>query len=198
MKCAQCKHNDCYHAGQNCTSFDAEDIKAIYAGEDKRMMTAATCIEGRNYMKMCRLEESVAFAQELGVKKIGLAFCIGLVKETKVIAAYFENYFEVHSVCCKICGISKKHLDLEQIHADKFEAMCNPKIQAKVLADARTELNFSIGLCVGHDILFQRASATPVSCLVAKDRVLAHNPLGAVYSRYWRRKLGIDDGETRA
>ena len=28
-------------------------------------------------------------------------------------------------------------------------------------------------------------------CLVAKDRVLAHNPLGAVYSRYWRKKLGI-------
>ena len=33
----------------------------------------------------------------------------------------------------------------------------------------------------------------PVTTLVAKDRLLAHNPLGAIYSRYWKRKLGIMD-----
>lgn len=38
-------------------------------------------------------------------------------------------------------------------------------------------------------------SKAPVSCLITKDRVLANNPAGAVYSRYWRRKLGIlEDG----
>ena len=28
-----------------------------------------------------------------------------------------------------------------------------------------------------------------------EDRVLAHTPLGAVYSRYWRNKLGINPPE---
>ncbi|WP_371380050.1 DUF1847 domain-containing protein [Sporomusa aerivorans] len=192
MNCAQCKHNQCSTVGQNCTGVGVEDIIEMYAGDDRSIMTAAACTEGRHYMQMCRLEESAAFAQELGVKKVGLAFCIGLSAEAKVIAAYFTKFFEVHSVCCKVCGMSKEHLELEQIQAGRFEAMCNPKTQAKVLADAGTELNFSIGLCVGHDILFQRASVAPVTCLATKDRVLAHNPLGAVYSRYWRRKLGID------
>ncbi|HWR08020.1 DUF1847 domain-containing protein [Sporomusa sp.] len=193
MNCAQCKHNKCQTTGQDCTGIGVESVKAMYTGTDRQLMTVAACTEGRNYMKMCRLEESVAFAQELGVKKVGLAFCVGLSKEARVIVAYFAKFFEVHSVCCKVCGVSKEHLALEQIQAGRFEAMCNPKTQAKMLADAGTELNFSIGLCVGHDILFQTASTVPVSCLVTKDRILAHNPLGAVYSGYWRRKLGIAD-----
>lgn|GEM_PF-2892476 len=33
-----------------------------------------------------------------------------------------------------------------------------------------------------------------VSALVAKDRLLAHNPLVAIYSGYWRNKrLGLKD-----
>ena len=69
--------------------------------------------------------------------------------------------------------------------------MCNPKTQAKILNEAKTELNFIVGLCVGHDMLFTKASDAPVSSIITKDRVLANNPAGAVYSRYWRRKLGI-------
>ena len=71
--------------------------------------------------------------------------------------------------------------------------MCNPALQAQLLADAGTEFNISMGLCVGHDAIFNKMSHVPVTVLVAKDRVLAHNPLGAVYSRYWLKKLGIYD-----
>jgi len=46
-----------------------------------------------------------------------------------------------------------------------------------------------VGLCVGHDILFQKYSKAPTTTLIVKDRVLAHNPAGAVYSKYYRRKL---------
>ena len=191
MKCAHCSSNKCYTDGQNCTALNVEAVRELYSAQDQKIMKVASCTESRNYMQMCRLEESVEFAKQLGVKKIGLAFCIGLAEEAKLISAYFEKFFEVHSVCCKVCSVPKELMELEQVRAGGFEAMCNPKTQAKMLADAKTELNFSIGLCVGHDMLFNEASAVPVSCLVAKDRVLAHNPLGAVYSRYWRKKLGI-------
>ena len=47
------------------------------------------------------------------------------------------------------------------------------------------------GLCVGHDSLFFKHSEGLATTLVAKDRVLAHNPIGALhladsyYSRVW-------------
>jgi Recombinational DNA repair protein (RecF pathway) len=44
-----------------------------------------------------------------------------------------------------------------------------------------------------HDSIFNANCNGPVTVLVAKDRVLAHNPLGAVYSRYWQKKLKIND-----
>lgn len=31
----------------------------------------------------------------------------------------------------------------------------------------------------------------PMITLVVKDRLLSHNPLGAIYSRYWKKKPGI-------
>ena len=49
-----------------------------------------------------------------------------------------------------------------------------------------------MGLCVGHDCLFYRHSEAPVTTLVAKDRVLANNPAGALYTAnsYYRRLEG--------
>ena len=46
-----------------------------------------------------------------------------------------------------------------------------------------------IGLCVGHDALFIKYSQAPVVPLAAKDRVLAHNPLGALYCSAIYQKL---------
>ena len=91
----------------------------------------------------------------------------------------------------------KKELGLKQVKPElEHEAMCNPKFQAKFLAEKGVELYISCGLCVGHDAIFNMNAEGPVTNLVVKDRLLAHNPLGAIYSRYWKRKLGImDDGE---
>jgi uncharacterized metal-binding protein len=50
-------------------------------------------------------------------------------------------------------------------------------------------MNIIVGLCVGHDMLFQMHSRAPVTTLIVKDRVLAHNPAGALYSNYYRRRL---------
>lgn len=192
MNCAFCKHHNCYTKGQNCTRYSPEEAISFYDEEDRKIMQAASATESRNYLKMTRLEESLFFVQQMGIKKIGIAFCIGLANEAKFCAEYFKNAgIAVESVCCKTCSIDKGMLDLEKIKPDQREAMCNPKLQAKILNEGRTEVNFIIGLCVGHDMIFTKESAAPVSSLITKDRVLANNPAGVVYSRYWRRKLGI-------
>jgi uncharacterized metal-binding protein len=69
--------------------------------------------------------------------------------------------------------------------------MCNPIGQAVFLNKAQTELNIMLGLCVGHDSLFIKYSNAPITVFAVKDRVLAHNPLGAIYlsDSYYKNKL---------
>lgn len=196
--CANCKSHACYTKGTNCTQHSRDEVLNIYTAEEKKIMEAAAYVEGTFYSNICRLQETAEFARAMGYKKLGMAFCIGLNAEAKYIARYFKNEgFEFYSICCKNCSVPKKLLGLKQVKPElEHEAMCNPKMQANLLSEKGTELYISCGLCVGHDAIFNQNAKGPVTALVVKDRLLAHNPLGAIYSRYWKRKLGImDDGE---
>jgi uncharacterized metal-binding protein len=187
-QCARCETKKC-REGIDCFA-QASSHKELYQDADTaKLHKAASSIEGRYYGKETRLGEIILFAKELGYKKVGLAFCIGLSEEAKVIEGVFSKHFEVLSVCCKVCGIDKKNLGLSQIIAERQEVMCNPAGQANLLNGAKTELNVICGLCVGHDAIFSKVSEAPVTTLIVKDRVLAHNPVGAVYSQYIRRRF---------
>ena len=196
--CANCASHACYTKGVNCTGISATTVKSTYTEEELKIMQAAAYVEGTFYSNVTRLQETAEFAKAMGYKKLGLAFCIGLNDEVRYIARYFTNQgFELYSVCCKACSFPKKELDLKQVNPElEHEAMCNPKFQAKFLGEHGVEFFISCGLCVGHDAIFNKNCDGPVTTLVVKDRLLAHNPLGAIYSRYWKRKLGImEDGE---
>ena len=69
--------------------------------------------------------------------------------------------------------------------------MCNPILQAKLLAKEKVDLNVVVGLCCGHDTLFYKYAKGPVTTLIVKDRVLGHNPVQALYQSraYYRRLL---------
>lgn len=69
--------------------------------------------------------------------------------------------------------------------------MCNSIGQANFFNEAKTDFNILLGLCVGHDSLFIKYSEAPISVFAVKDRVLAHNPLGAIYQAdsYYKDKL---------
>jgi uncharacterized metal-binding protein len=187
-KCAQCGTKEC-KGGKDCFG-NADAIKDLYRDERiAGMFRAASAIEARHYRKENRLSEIILFAKELGVEKLGLAFCIGLASEAEAVVEILGKHFDVVSICCKNCGIDKKEFGLEQIHPDsELEVMCNPVGQAKMLNDAGTGLNVICGLCVGHDALFTMHCDAPVTTLIAKDRVLGHNPAAAVYVQYIKRQ----------
>lgn len=191
--CANCPTHVCYTKGVNCTGADKDTVLAEYTEEERRIMKAAAYVEGTFYSNITRLQETAEFAKAMGYNKLGMAFCIGLNEEARYIARFYEKQgFTFYSVCCKNCSVAKKELGLKQVKPElPHEAMCNPKMQAKFLAEKGTELYISCGLCVGHDTIFNKSCEGPVTTLVVKDRLLAHNPLGAIYSRYWKRKLGI-------
>jgi uncharacterized metal-binding protein len=156
---------------------------------------AAAKVEGAGYMKWTRVEDTIEFAHEMGYKRLGIASCIGLRRESAILESILkDNGFSVVSVICKAGGIPKERIgvrDGEKVSPGHFEAMCNPIAQAMILDEAGSELNVVVGLCVGHDSLFYKASKAPATTLVAKDRVLGHNPVAALYNHqsYYRDKL---------
>lgn len=132
--------------------------------------------------KITRVMETIIFAKKMGYSRLGLAFCSGLAKEAKTIASLFETHgFEVVSIICKVGRNCEGDFRDDPSH-DGQAVVCNPVQQAKLMNDAGTEYNIVFGLCVGHDSLFMKYSDAMSTVLVAKDRVLGHNPLAAVYT----------------
>ncbi len=188
LDCANCDDRIC-RDGADCTG-TAEEIGRLYDEPSvRRMQAVATSIEANFYFKVPRLRELIEFGKEMNYKKVGVAFCIGLAEEVKVFCDILSNHFEVTSVVCKVCGIDKRNYDLVQIDNSRFEAICNPAGQAELLNRQATDLNVIFGLCMGHDIIFSQFSRAPVTTFVVKDRVLAHNPIGALNSQYYRKEL---------
>lgn len=142
-----------------------------------------------------RVQEICEFAEKMGYEKLGIAFCAGLYKEARALTDILEAQgFEVVSVVCKAGATPKETLgirDEEKILIGRFESMCNPLVQAAILNRENTDFNIVVGLCVGHDSLFFKYSEALTTTLVAKDRVLGHNPAAALYTSgsYYARLL---------
>ena len=147
-----------------------------------------------------RVQEICEFAKKMFYKKLGIAFCAGLHPEAKALADILKvQGFDVVSVICKVGCTPKETIGIKQdekVRIGEFESMCSPIVQATLLNEEETDFNILVGLCVGHDSLFFKYSKAFTTVLVAKDRVLAHNPAGALYTvgGYYARltRPGID------
>lgn len=192
MNCALCPQkpkNRCHREGFDCTGglldaadYDLAENKSLHSISDE--MRAE---HGAN--SQTRLEEIAGFARRAGYTRLGLAFCIALAKEAELVSAVLKQHFKVDSACCKIAGMNKDEHGMAKIKPDQMEVVCNPIGQARILNRANTELNIMLGLCVGHDILFQKYSEAPVTVLAVKDRVMAHNPLAMLHDSTRLRQL---------
>ena len=175
----------------------------VLRGEDEDAKTArvAARVEGLGYersdgkaqARWTRVEDTIAFAHLMGYRKIGIATCVGLLDETsRLVDILKAQGFEAMSVCCKAGSADKVEVgvrDAEKIRPGQFEAACNPIAQARICNELGTDFNLIVGLCVGHDTLFNKHSDAPVSTLVAKDRVTGHNPAAVLYGQHYYRRL---------
>lgn len=161
-----------------------DEAMACYEDDATRqVMLAAAEVEYEYYGKYTRIEEIAEFARLMGAKKLGIATCVGLLKESRILANLLRKKgFEVFGIACKAGMQKKTSLGIPE----KCEAVgvniCNPTLQAKLLNKAGTDLNIVVGLCVGHDSLFYKHSDALVTTAIVKDRVLGHNPAVALYT----------------
>lgn len=146
---------------------DREDLLAV--------ARLAAIIEGEGYRRWTRAEEVVELAHRLGVRRIGLAACRDMGLEVDIYAKWLGGA-ELQVVRGPVEGAPEG---------------CDPVGQALRLNQAGTGLNVVMGMCVGHDALFIRASKAPTTALVARDAFLQHNPVAALHLNrsYFERPL---------
>ncbi len=149
-----------------------------------------------------RILEVIEFAKKMSYERVALIFCIGLRKEAFVVHKIFESHgLDVISIACKVGRAPKEALGLtdeQKLVPGNFESMCNPILQAGLANHYESQFNILLGLCVGHDSLFFKYAEAPCTVLAVKDRLLAHNPLGAIYQceSYYRHLQGPVQEET--
>lgn len=180
---------------EQLTEEELEEVVKLYTGNKKNLKIAVASaeVEGEFYGRFTRVDEIMEVAKRIGAKKIGIATCVGLIEESRIFTKILKlNGFEVYGAVCKVGSIDKSVVGLEEKYTRATgPVMCNPILQAKLLNKAKTDFNVVVGLCVGHDSLFYKYSKALVTTLITKDRVLAHNPAGALYQSraYYKRLL---------
>lgn len=176
------------------TELSQEKLNSVLArydeDENHRVTCAAAEVETEGYLRKTRVEEVMMFANKIGAKKLGIATCVGLIRESRALAKILRsNGFDVYGIGCKVGSTLKTKVGIDPKCEYPGPYMCNPILQAELLNEEGTDLNLVVGLCVGHDSLFYKYSEALVTTVVTKDRVTGHNPAAVLYNAdsYYKR-----------
>lgn len=146
------------------------DFKDLYSEGDKQILKDA---EDALNPRADRIQEIIEYARHTDIKTIGIANCITFNKEADKLEDILKNEgFNVAKVNCKYGKVP-----FNDLLPGYKGTSCNPAGQARFLDDHNTELNIMMGLCLGHDMIFNAKSKAPVTPLVVKDRKLKHHTL---------------------
>jgi uncharacterized metal-binding protein len=180
MDCTSCTYDKKCRKTEACqaTSFDRAEIVRKYADEQEIVQAAAELVDFGRAGTLSRLQEIIAFSKKMNYKRLGLAYCYGMEKQVRQIAEIMRtNGLNVRAVSCTVGGIPQNEVNPESSFCT---VSCNPIGQAMQLNHEKTDLVVMIGLCLGHDILFQREIEADCTTLVVKDRVFNHAPLNVL------------------
>ncbi|MFP4527177.1 MAG: DUF1847 domain-containing protein [Candidatus Kapaibacterium sp.] len=182
FNCLRCVGREC-ESGMPCPAINGIESRQE-CEKEALMLETAHDIALEEERKLCRLSEVIYYGLDMKYRKIGVAYCIQLREATEILVSVLRRFFDVAPVCCKVMGrVLSDNLD------SPGKVACNPKAQAEVLNRIGTDFNIMSGLCVGCDSLFAMASSAPVTSLFVKDKSLANNPIGALYSDYYLKEI---------
>lgn len=181
INCVTCVERVCLKGGNCVPSLHSrENIRDD--GLVRRRLEVASDVALERDRKLCRIAELVYFCLGMDYGRLGVAFCVDMFHEAEILVSVLERFFEVVPVCCKVGGITP---DESGIGGPAGEVICNALGQAEVLNAAETDCNIIAGLCVGCDTLFVSQSKAPATTLFVKDKMLANNPVSALFSKYY-------------
>ncbi len=169
MRCSDCLSYAC-GAGHSDLGPDTCPMRGdfppfdeLYDGRRRQMLYQAALVESEGYCRWTRAREIVEFSRRMGWTRVGIAHCSDTVPEAGLASQY----------------LGARGLEVVGPFASP---QCDPLAQASHMAGAGSELNVICGMCPGHEAMFIRASAAPVTGFVARDVRLRHNPVAALYT----------------
>ena len=146
------------------------DFVSLYDEQDKQVLKIA---EDSLNPRIDRVHEIIAYAKEAEISKIGIANCISFNKEAIQLEGILRDAgLKVEKVHCKYGKVP-----FDDLLPGYRGISCNPAGQAKYLEEKDTQLNVMMGLCLGHDIIFNSKSKAPVTPLIVKDRKTMHKTI---------------------
>ena len=192
VDCLACSNPNCLQ-GEACELVVLAGLSPTVDHETERILEASLDISSEQDRTLCRLSELIYFCLEMRYQHIGVAYCIDLQEPAEILVRVLRRFFHVYPVSCKIGGIP---FSTELVGAaaggeskpGRRSIACNPRGQAEVLNRIGTDMNLMVGICIGADCIFSKFSDAPVTTLFVKDRSLANNPIGAVYSDYYLKE----------
>jgi uncharacterized metal-binding protein len=181
--CFRGDHDDMPKTCPTRTDADLASDASPYLGKERAsvMRAADEAPFSEDGSKRNRVEELTHFAHARAMRRVGVAFCVTMVKEAQELARQLRGAgLEAELVCCRVGAIDYDEIGLPKAHPDRFAAICNPVAQARLLNRRKVDLVAQVGLCIGHDLILQEECDAPVTTLVVKDRVFDHHPIRAL------------------
>ncbi len=140
--------------------------KGIYSKEEKEFMELTDKSRSSS-----RISELINFITLNNYKKIGIASCFSVYNLAEQLKCLLEKEgLEAIIVHCK-----ESKLEASEISSNLKGLSCDPISQAEYLNQQQTDFNINFGLCLGHGLLFQKYSKSPVTTLFVKDACHKHN-----------------------
>ncbi len=135
-------------------------MTCVYSSFDKDLMYRTAKSTNKS-----RLQELINFAHISGFKRLGIANCVAVQPYADKLAELLRAAgFEVFTLGCRDSG-----LDGSEIAEDLAGPCCDPISQAEYLNNANTDFNIMVGLCLGHELIFQRHSKAEFTTFLVKD-----------------------------
>lgn len=154
----------------------------IYKNDDfvKWAVGAHSQLLGRGGSRWPRIRHIAGFCKAGGITKAGIGVCMGFLEEAKHVKGYLsEQGIDAVVVCCGIGGLKLEDMGISRDVGYDYTS-CNPVSQINILNGAETGINIMMGLCVGHDMIFNRLSEAPVTALFVKEHISGHSPYSTI------------------
>ncbi|MCX6303374.1 MAG: DUF1847 domain-containing protein [Bacteroidetes bacterium] len=181
MNCIKCNTKSC-RTTEPCHAqkFDAKEILRTYHLPEnmKIVQAAARLVDQGRAGTLSRLQEVIEFSKTMDFQRIGIAYCFGMEKEAALVTTILrESGFKTFPVSCTTGGFKQSEINsgstIEKVS-------CNPLAQAGQLNAESVDFTITVGLCLGHDILFSKYIKSYSTTLIVKDRVHDHHPEAAL------------------
>lgn len=178
MDCTLCNTKKCRDL-EVCNAQVADQNKLIEQYQVSEVQglvqSAAELVDNGRAGTLSRLQEIIEFSRQMNYKRLGLAYCYGMETDAKALAQYLKDKgFKLSAVSCTTGALGQ---DKVNNNSNLKGVSCNPVGQAEQLNNENVDMVIVMGLCLGHDIIFQKKVNAPVTTLVVKDRVYQHNPM---------------------